>query len=91
LKVPNGALRWRPTIDGEELRAIYEKRGIAPARPVAWRLRPGDSIEPVQVTLGITDHAYTAITAGALHEGDIVITGAALAKGSALGTLVPGK
>ncbi len=91
LKVPNGALRWRPAIDGEELRAMYEKRGIAPARPVAWRLRPGDSIEPVQVGLGITDHAYTAITAGAFHEGDVVITGAVIAKGSVPGALVPGK
>jgi hypothetical protein len=84
-------MRWRPAIDGEELRAMYEKRGIAPARPVAWRLRPGDTIEPVQVAPGITDHAYTAITAGALHEGDVVITGAVVAKGSALGALVSGK
>ncbi len=91
LKVPNGALRWRPAIDGEALRGMYEKRGIVAARPVAWRMHPGDSIEPVQVTPGITDHAYTAIAPGALHEGDEVITGAVVAKGSAPGALVPGK
>ncbi|HEY4997540.1 MAG TPA: efflux RND transporter periplasmic adaptor subunit, partial [Usitatibacter sp.] len=91
LKVPNGALRWRPAIDGATLRSMYEKRGIVPARPVAWRMHPGDSIEPVQVAPGITDHAFTAITSGALHEGDEVITGAVVAKGSAPGALVPGK
>src|SRR5215471_7459275 len=38
-----------------------------PARPksdtaVVWKLRPDNSMEPVKVSLGITDHAYTQIT-----------------------------
>ena len=78
-------------MDGEALRKLYEKRGIAPSRPVAWRLHPDQSIEPAQVAPGITDHAYTAIAPGALKEGDEVVTGAVVAKGSALGALAPRK
>ena len=51
---------------------------------VLWKLRADDSIEPVQIVVGITDHAYTAVidtVRGELKEGDQVITGALLAKG----------
>ena len=30
---------------------------------VVWKLRADDAIEPVQIALGITDHAYTAVIA----------------------------
>jgi multidrug efflux pump subunit AcrA (membrane-fusion protein) len=42
-----------------------------------WKLRPDHTIEPVQVALGITDHAYTEVTgllAGNLKPGDEVVT-----------------
>jgi hypothetical protein len=61
----------------------------APARAlrtsvVVWKLHADDSIEPVQIIVGITDHAYTAVVdtvRGDLKEGDEVITGALVAKG----------
>jgi HlyD family secretion protein len=43
---------------------------------VVWKLHPDNSMEPVKVSLGITDHAYTeasAILKGELKEGDNVI------------------
>jgi HlyD family secretion protein len=43
---------------------------------VVWKLHPDNSMEPVKVSLGITDHAYTeasAILKGELREGDDVI------------------
>jgi HlyD family secretion protein len=51
---------------------------------VVWKLRADSSIEPVQIVVGITDHAYTAVidtVRGELEEGDQLITGALVAKG----------
>src|SRR6266481_2215605 len=43
---------------------------------VVWKLRSDNSLEPVKVSLGITDHAFTEVSAvlkGQLKEGDDVI------------------
>src|SRR6202795_3183734 len=43
---------------------------------VVWKLHPDNTMEPVKISLGITDHAYTeasAILKGELKEGDDVI------------------
>src|SRR6202171_1024830 len=43
---------------------------------VVWKLHPDNSLEPVKVSIGITDHAYTeanAILKGELKEGDDLI------------------
>jgi HlyD family secretion protein len=43
---------------------------------VVWKLHADQSMEPVKVSLGITDHAYTEVTAvlnGDLKEGDDLI------------------
>jgi HlyD family secretion protein len=43
---------------------------------VVWKLHPDKTMEPVKVSLGITDHAYTEITSvlnGDLKEGDNVV------------------
>ena len=125
LKIANGALRYKPQLAPDEMRALYSRYGIAadesdsgtegattrlanagdatirpvdgtppvtmataPARGsgvnvVVWKLRADGSIEPVQIVVGITDHAYTAVVdtvRGELKEGDQVITGALVAK-----------
>jgi HlyD family secretion protein len=126
LKVPNGALRYKPQIASDELEALYDHYGIvaneregatttltrsdgpdpliglqtsgpATARTtqgskaqsvVVWKLRADDSLEPVQIVAGITDHAYTAIlhtVRGELAEGDQVITGSQIAKSQSPG------
>ena len=129
LKIANGALRYKPQITPEEIRALYRRYGIADdegrsgtsgaaarsvgadlaipvkdngaplgttppsaaqglgTRVVVWKLRADNSIEPVQIVVGITDHAYTAVLASVrneLNEGDLVITGALAAQSPAV-------
>ena len=50
---------------------------------VVWKTRPDGTIEPVQLALGITDHAYTEVTQllhGSLKPGDDVVTTAMTSK-----------
>jgi HlyD family secretion protein len=55
---------------------------------VVWKLHPDNTMEPVKVSLGITDHAYTEVSAvlkGDLKESDDVIIRSVVPKGQALG------
>ena len=55
---------------------------------VVWKIHADNSMEPVKVALGITDHAYTEIAAllkGELKEGDEVIIRSVVPKSSAPG------
>ena len=55
---------------------------------VVWKLHPDNTMEPVKVSLGITDHAYTEVSSvlkGELKEGDEVIIRSVAPKTSALG------
>jgi len=57
---------------------------------VVWKLRADNGMEPVKVSLGITDHAYTEVSAvlnGELKEGDPVIIRSVMPKTAAPGTL----
>jgi HlyD family secretion protein len=120
LKVPNTALRYKPSMAAEDILAIYKQYGIesgehlqageitavsnAGAQPgaattnlprapkadtaVVWKLHPDNTTEPVKVSLGITDHAFTEITAvlkGELKEGQDLVIRSVVAKGQTLG------
>ena len=55
---------------------------------VVWKLHSDNTIEPIKVSLGITDHAFTEITGvvkGELKEGDDLIIRSVVAKGQTLG------
>jgi HlyD family secretion protein len=55
---------------------------------VVWKLHADNSMEPVKVSLGITDHAYTEVRAlvkGELREGDEVIIRSVAPKSQAPG------
>lgn len=57
---------------------------------VVWKLNPDKAMEPVKVSLGITDHAYTevrAVTKGDLKESDEVIIRSVVPKPQTLGSL----
>jgi len=57
---------------------------------VVWKLHPDDTMEPVKVSLGITDHAYTEVTTllkGDLNAGDDVIIRSITSKTQGPGTL----
>lgn len=66
-----------------------------PARPkadaaVVWKLHPDNSMEPVKVSPGITDHAYTQIMGvlkGQLKVGDELIIRSTVPKNKTPGTL----
>ena len=87
LKVPDGALRFVPSLKPAEIQALYQKYGINPAAKssggaygtaIAWKLLPGDQLEPVQFKTGITDHTFTAVAQtlhGSLNPGDQLAIG----------------
>jgi HlyD family secretion protein len=55
---------------------------------VVWKLHPDNTMEPVKVSLGITDHAYTEVTAllkGELKEGEELIIRSVTPKSQAPG------
>jgi HlyD family secretion protein len=55
---------------------------------VVWKFHPDNTMEPVRVSLGITDHAYTEVSSvlkGELKESDEVIIRSVAPKTSALG------
>src|SRR5271169_5115986 len=57
---------------------------------VVWKLHPDNTMEPVKVSLGITDHAYTevgAVLKGELKEGDDVIIRSVAPKTKAPGSI----
>jgi HlyD family secretion protein len=57
---------------------------------VVWKLHADNTMEPVKVSLGITDHAYTEVSGivkGALKEGDDVIIRSVAPKSQGLGGL----
>ena len=59
---------------------------------VVWKLHPDKTMEPVKVSLGITDHAYTEISSvlnGELKESDDVIVRSVVPKGQSLGGIRP--
>ena len=63
------------------------RRAVPQENAIVWKHTDGGDVEPVQLALGITDHAYTEVVAvikGTLHTGEDVITGS-VAPGAAPG------
>jgi HlyD family secretion protein len=59
-------------------------------RAVVWSLFANNTLEPVEVSLGITDHAFTEVKAvlkGSLKEGDNVVVRSISSKPAAPGTV----
>jgi HlyD family secretion protein len=57
---------------------------------VVWKLHADNTMEPVRISLGITDHAYTQVAAvikGELKEGEALIIRSVMPKNQAPGTL----
>jgi HlyD family secretion protein len=57
---------------------------------VVWKLHPDNAMEPVKVSLGITDHAYTEVIGlieGSLKPGDDVIIRSITSKAPGPGTI----
>src|SRR5713226_7678280 len=57
---------------------------------VVWKLHPDNTLEPVKISIGITDHAYTEVRAvlkGELKPGDDVVIRSLAPKTQGLGAL----
>ena len=57
---------------------------------IVWKLHGDNALEPVKVSLGITDHAFTEISAilkGQLKDGDALVIRSVVPKNQAPGTL----
>jgi HlyD family secretion protein len=75
--------------------AVTAETQISPRTPkpdsaVVWKLQADNSVAPVQVQLGITDHAFTEVPAvlkGELHDGDAVVIRAILPQNQTPGGL----
>jgi HlyD family secretion protein len=75
----------------EDLSTADGTAGPAVGKPkldtaIVWKLGLTNAIEPVQVRLGITDHAYTEVATvlkGTLSAGDAVVTTAIVSKSTA--------
>ena len=77
-KIPNAALRFKPPMSPEAVRAMYAKYHIEQPeesegqqqpkkqsraeRAVVWKPLGDGTIEPVEIALGITDHTFTEVT-----------------------------
>jgi HlyD family secretion protein len=74
LKVPNSALRFRPSDlrPSSTVRAAGKKQN---AGTTIWVLGQDGKPQPATVKLGISDGVYTAILSGDVHEGEPVIVG----------------
>jgi HlyD family secretion protein len=65
-------------------------RGPRAENAVVWKLGANNTMEPVKISLGITDHAYTQVMAvlrRELKEGDELIIRSVTPKNQAPGTL----
>lgn len=90
LQIPNAALTFTPDLPGGELEELYRRFGVPEAahashlggQQVVWKLGDGrggaggEALEPVAVTVGISDYANTQLVAGKVRESDLLVTGA---------------
>jgi HlyD family secretion protein len=71
LKVPNAAFRFR--LPGANENTARRQSAVQSV----FILGPDKAPHPVQVTMGVTDGSFTAVSGDSLHEGDSVIVGIA--------------
>ena len=80
MKVPNGALRFKPQTTQAQASAGTTKQSKDTTIATVWKLAPNNSLQPVQIKLGITDHTFTQVVRvlnGSLNSGDQLVAGSA--------------
>jgi HlyD family secretion protein len=92
LKVPNGALRFKP----QTASAQPQRQNSGSGRQArdstigtVWKLAADKSLQPVQIKLGITDHTFTQVAQvinGSLNAGDQIAVGSATSSQQKQGT-----
>jgi HlyD family secretion protein len=90
IEAPNAALRYKPDMSSAEIQAAMQKIGAAGGRRAGgqqsgssnvatlWKLAADNTLQPVLVKTGITDHTNTEIAQvlkGELQPGEQLVTG----------------
>jgi len=75
----------QPSTSGRERAVPKPSSAGSSGLAVVWKLLPDTSLRPVQVHIGLTDHTYTALTAGDLQPGEELVTGATTVKQESAG------
>jgi HlyD family secretion protein len=60
---------------------------------IVWKLKPDNTLEPVQVRTGITDRTFTEMAQplhGELKEGDLLVTGSNVSRAASAPGVAPG-
>jgi len=86
IRVPNSAIRFTPTLSGDELKRVYQQNGIplaaaasrSGAAKVVWQVGPGGRLKPIPIRVGITDYSFTQLVSGDVKPGDLLVTGEAV-------------
>ena len=83
LTIPNAALRFRPSDQksGNQQPRQQKAANRSNGGAVVWRVQPDKELQPVRVTLGLTNGTATEVTGGDLHEGDVIATGSTQTEG----------
>ena len=71
-----GGERQQASVKGDAGNSQNLPRAPKPDTAIVWKIHPDKTLEPIQVSLGITDHAYTevgTVLKGELKQGDDVI------------------
>ena len=82
LRVPNAALRFKPVGVASNVR---RERGVQ----TIYLVDAGGNARPVQVTSGLSDGSFTAVSSDDLHPGELVIIGSTATPPSQMRTQGP--
>jgi HlyD family secretion protein len=90
--IDEGSSSVEKRADAEQVKDGTSRPGRADGA-VVWKLAAGQSLQPVKVALGITDHTFTEVTkvvVGSLAPGDEVVTSSMQSKSAPPGGQTPG-
>jgi len=92
LKIPNAALRYRPTGKGTDVDNTSKPKGAAKGKEAGgqrlYLLGKDGMPSPVRVKTGISNGTFTVLEEGNLKEGDLLVTGESQGK-KAVGSATP--
>jgi HlyD family secretion protein len=82
IEIPNAALSFTPDMAYSDLVALYKQYKIPRqaytnhlgGKQVVWTRTADGKLEPVAITIGITDYVNTQMVDGPLKEGDELVT-----------------
>jgi HlyD family secretion protein len=94
LKIPNAALRYRPTAKGTEAESAATRPGGGKGKETGGQrvYLPGKDGNPVPVPIksGVSNGTFTVLEEGNLKEGDLLVTGESQGKKAGGSSTPPG-